>query len=54
MRDVLDFLSINGLAKSYLGKTSMTHNLYLTLQLLQHNDSMSSKASSPILYLNHG
>ena len=48
LRTVLPFLSFKGLTQTYLVKTSMTHNKYLTPQFLEVNDPISAKSAAQI------
>ena len=52
LRTVLPFLSFKGLTHTYLVKTSMTHNKYLTLLFFEENDSISAKSATQRLPLN--
>ena len=51
-KTVLPYSSIKGLAHSYLVKTSMTHNKYLTFLFFQDNDPISAESAIQILSVN--
>ena len=50
-KTVFCFLSFKGLTYTYLVKTCMTHNRYLTFLFFQDNYSISAKSAAQVLSL---
>ena len=50
-KTISSFLSFKGLTQTYLVKTSITHNKYLTARFFDNNKPISAKSAAQVLSL---